>query len=96
MPPDPIAPALFDDYCGVFLTKKARERKGIVTRAIVTADRRGSEAALRREAERLRERVAAARAAASLKEATLALAALGRRMLERYARRKAAARAGRL
>ncbi len=78
--------ALFDDYCGVFLTQKGEERQRIATRAIATASPE-SEAALRQEAARLRG-VLRARAAASLKEATLALATLGGRMLARYVRHK--------
>jgi len=79
-------PSLFDDYCGVFLTQKGEERQRIATRAIAKASPE-SETALREEAARLRG-VLRPRAAASLKEATLALATLGARMLGRYARYK--------
>ncbi len=78
--------ALFDAYCSVFLTDKGMVRKDIVTHAIVTAHP-AVEEALRREAARLLA-VQAARAAAALKEATLALTALGGDMLARYAHRK--------
>ncbi|HXQ50721.1 MAG TPA: double-strand break repair helicase AddA [Stellaceae bacterium] len=79
-------PDLFDAYCAVFLTHEGDERKDIVTKAIATGAPE-IEAALRREAERL-ERARRERAAASLMRATLALAALGDRMLALYRSRK--------
>ena len=81
-------PDLFDDYCSVFFTREHEERARMVTKAVATASP-GAEAALRREAARLGG-VLPRRAAAALKEATLALASLGGDMLRRYTDRKAA------
>ncbi|HZT51666.1 MAG TPA: double-strand break repair helicase AddA, partial [Stellaceae bacterium] len=81
-------PARFDAYCGVFFGKDGTERQHLMTRALVAA-RPDAEAALRREARRLAS-VLRARAAAALKEATLALATLGDDMLRRYRRHKEA------
>jgi ATP-dependent helicase/nuclease subunit A len=80
--------ALFDDYCGVFFTAEGIERKDLMTQGLVAAWPE-DEAALRHEAARLAA-VQRDRAAAALKEATLALATLGGDMLERYRRRKEA------
>jgi ATP-dependent helicase/nuclease subunit A len=79
-------PALFEDYAGVFFTQKGEDRQRIATVA-VTRTSPESEVALRQEAARLRG-VLRARAAVSLRDATLALATLGGRMLARYARHK--------
>ena len=80
---------LFDDYCTVFFIQDGSARKDIVTQALAAAWPE-DEAALRQEAARLAG-VQRERAAAALKEATLALATLGHDMLERYRRHKDAA-----
>jgi ATP-dependent helicase/nuclease subunit A len=79
-------PALFDAYCEVFLTKDGDERKDILTKPLATTNP-DIEEAVRREAGRL-ERACRERAAAALLRATLALAALGDRMLALYRRHK--------